>query len=142
MKLLKYLILLPLLAFADPAPIPTNRVLRAETVTILNATNLVPVNARTVINSMIDAKIAGSGSGVNASTVTNIAVNVVGSSGTVYRAEWVLGDTANSNHVIAVRSELLETNLLFNTRLNAITNYVRFVEVESGIFELYKVTGE
>ncbi len=65
--------------------------------------------------------------------ISNSVTTIVGASGTVWRAEWVAGDLANSNNVTAVRTELTnslagklsveaDTNAI--ARLNALTNTI------------------
>lgn len=142
---MKYLLLLlfafPLLA-AVPN-LPTNSVI-ASTVTIQYGTNLAPTSAVAVINSMIDAKLTGTG--ISSTTATNIANYVVSASGTVYRAEWVAGDVAGSNYVDSATNGMLKTasdiatvgGLLTSTASNM---FIRVVEVAPGRWQ-HRLPGE
>lgn len=159
---MRYLILtfmlLASLLQAAPA-IPTNAVI-SETVSVLYSTNRVaslgPSNAVTLINSMITAATNGlvtqvitnglaSTNYVIAATndlVTKSVTNGLASSASVISAtnpipSWIT--SATSGFVTqSVTNGLASTNYVDNSVNSVRTNYARLVEVETGIFVIYK----
>ena len=122
MKYILLFTLITLIGYAAP-PIPSSPP-SSETVTIQGGTNLAPANAVIVITDLIRANVvtASMNTAISAITVTGSQSNLI------------------SN---AVQSDVFAaaTNVLNNAILEAgPTNYVRFVEVRAGVYELH--TGE